>query len=117
MPENVPRSGPDAMMRPMQGEETADLLGRVPLFAGMLPEERSQLAAVAVPRRYEQGQVIFREGDTGDTSYVIRTGAVRVTRNHSDGRTITLAELRPGHIFGELAMLDKETRSATVQAI
>jgi CRP/FNR family transcriptional regulator, cyclic AMP receptor protein len=101
----------------MRGEETADLLGRVPLFAGLLPEERAQLAAVAVPRRYEQGQVIFREGDTGDTSYVIRSGAVRVTRNHSDGRTITLAELRPGHIFGELAMLDSETRSATVQAM
>jgi CRP/FNR family cyclic AMP-dependent transcriptional regulator len=104
-------------MRTVKGEETADLLARVPLFAGMLPEERVQLAAVAVPRRYEAGQVIFREGDTGDTSYVIRTGAVRVTRNHADGRTITLAELRAGHIFGELAMLDKETRSATVQAI
>jgi CRP/FNR family transcriptional regulator, cyclic AMP receptor protein len=106
-----------AIMLGMKAEETADLLGRVPLFAGLSQEEREQLAAVAVPRRYEPGQIIFREGDTGDTSYVIRDGGVRVMRNHSDGRTITLAELRSGHIFGELAMLDSETRSATVQAI
>jgi CRP/FNR family transcriptional regulator len=47
----------------------------------------------------------------------VRTGAVRVTRNHSDGRAITLAELRRGDIFGELAMWGGETRSATVEAL
>jgi CRP/FNR family transcriptional regulator len=48
----------------------------------------------------------------------VRTGAVRVARRHSDGRAITLAELREGDIFGELAMFgDGETRSATVEAI
>jgi CRP/FNR family transcriptional regulator, cyclic AMP receptor protein len=72
---------------------------------------------VAVPRRWTAGQVVFREGDEGDTCYVIRTGAARVTRNHSDGRAITLAELRRGHIFGELAMWGGETRSATVEAL
>ncbi len=65
----------------------------------------------------EQEEVVFREGDTGDTCYVIREGAVRVTRDHTDGRTITLAELRPGDIFGELAMFRGETRSATVEAL
>lgn len=61
--------------------------------------------------------MVFREGDEGDTCYVIRTGATRVTRNHSDGRAITLAELRRGDIFGELAMWGGETRSATVEAL
>ena len=42
---------------------------------------------------------------------------MRVTRNHSDGRTITLAELRRGDMFGELAMFGGETRSATVEAL
>ncbi len=98
------------------GEETAGLLARVPLFADLSHEELNRLAAVAVPRNYADGEVIFREGDTGATCYVIRTGSARVTRSHHDGRAITLAELRPGDMFGELAMFGGETRSATVEA-
>src|ERR671916_1419864 len=99
------------------GEDTARLLARVPLFAGLSERDLAQLAQVAVPRTYESGQAVFREGDTGDTCYVIREGSVRVTRRHSDGRVITLAELREGDIFGELAMFGGETRSASVEAI
>ena len=89
----------------------------MPLFAGLGPADVAQLADVAVPRRWDAGEVVFREGDEGDTCYVVRTGAARVTRNHSDGRAITLAELRRGDIFGELAMWGGETRSATVEAL
>ncbi|HEY1596493.1 MAG TPA: Crp/Fnr family transcriptional regulator [Thermoleophilaceae bacterium] len=97
-------------------ERTAQLLGGVTIFSGLTPEELLDLASVAVPRRWSSGEVIFREGDNGDTCYVVEHGSVRVTRNHSDGRTITLAELRPGDLFGELAMFDSERRSATVEA-
>src|SRR3954471_20205663 len=76
-----------------------------------------QLGEVAVPRAYLEGEAIFREGDSGDTCYVVRSGRVRVTRRHSDGRVLTLAELGPGQMFGELAMFDGETRSASVEAI
>lgn len=108
----------DIIRRPMPtGEETARLLARVPLFAGLSERDLMQLAQVAVPRTYESGQAVFREGDSGDTCYVIREGAVRVTRRHSDGRVITLAELRPGAIFGELAMFGGETRSASVEVL
>jgi CRP/FNR family cyclic AMP-dependent transcriptional regulator len=99
------------------GEDTAQLLARVPLFAGLSERDIQELAQVAVPRNWLAGEAVFREGDTGDTCYVIRTGGVRVTRRHSDGRQITLAELREGDIFGELAMFGGETRSATVEAI
>ncbi|HKN95446.1 MAG TPA: Crp/Fnr family transcriptional regulator [Thermoleophilaceae bacterium] len=96
--------------------EVAQLLGRVSIFSGLTPEQLAGLASVAVPRRWSAGEVIFREGDAGDTCYVVQNGCVRVTRNHSDGRTITLAELRAGDLFGELAMFDSEKRSATVEA-
>src|SRR3954454_15923590 len=98
-------------------EDTARLLGRVPLFADLTERDLRELAQVAVPRTYETGQAIFREGDTGDTCYVVREGSVRVMRRHSDGRIITLAELRPGEMFGELAMFGGETRSASVEAL
>jgi CRP/FNR family transcriptional regulator len=103
--------------RMAMGEDTARLLGRVPLFSDLSERDLRELAQVAVPRTYQQGQAIFREGDSGDTCFVVREGCVRVTRRHSDGRVITLAELRPGEMFGELAMFGGETRSASVEAL
>ncbi len=99
------------------GEETVELLARTPMFRELSRRDLEQLAQVAVPRTYGRGQVVFRQGDHGDTCYIVRSGSVRVTHDHTDGRTITLAELRPGDMFGELAMFNTETRSATVQAL
>jgi len=99
------------------GEETVELLARTPMFRELSRKDLEQLGQVAVPRSYGRGQVIFRQGDQGDTCYVVRSGSVRVTHDHTDGRTITLAELRPGDMFGELAMFNREVRSATVQAL
>jgi CRP/FNR family transcriptional regulator, cyclic AMP receptor protein len=99
------------------GEDTERLLARVGLFAELAEPDLHELAQVAVPRSYESGQFVFREGDSGDTCFIVRSGAARVTRRHSDGRVITLTELRPGAIFGELAMFGGETRSASVEVL
>ena len=99
------------------GEETARLLARTEVFAGLEPRELLAIAQVAVPRHWDRGEVIFREGDTGDTCYLLRSGAVVLTREHQDGRMVALAELRGGALFGELAMFRGETRSATAEAI
>ena len=72
---------------------------------------------MAVPRRFDAGDVVFREGDSSDTCYVVRSGHCRAVREHADGRTITLATFGPGDIFGELAMFEEERRSATVEAV
>jgi CRP/FNR family transcriptional regulator, cyclic AMP receptor protein len=99
------------------GEETARLLAATEVFGDLDQRELGSVAQVAVPRRWERGQVIFREGDQGDTCYLIRTGAVVLTREHQDGRMVALAELRAGALFGELAMFRGETRSATAEAV
>src|SRR3954464_3601963 len=98
-------------------QETVSLLGRVPVFEQMAPEDLERVAGVTVPRRFEPRQVVFREGDDSDTCYVVRTGHARAVREHGDGRQITLATFGPGDIFGELAMFDAERRSATVEAV
>jgi CRP/FNR family transcriptional regulator, cyclic AMP receptor protein len=106
--------------RPLQRTSagtTAELLSRVPIFADLSGPEVVRIAEVAVPRRYPAETVILREGDRGDTCYVMRSGRARVTRQHPDGRAITLTNIGPGEIFGELAMFGGEVRSATVQAI
>ena len=79
--------------------------------------ELQRVANVAVPRSFPAGSIILREGDRGDTCYVMRHGRARVTRQNADGRAITLTNLEPGEIFGELAMFGGEVRSATVEAI
>jgi CRP/FNR family transcriptional regulator, cyclic AMP receptor protein len=99
------------------GEETAALLARTEVFGDLSERELGEVAQTAVPRTWERGEVVFREGDTGDTCYLIRSGAVMLTREHQDGRMIALAELRAGGMFGELAMFRGETRSATAEAV
>jgi CRP-like cAMP-binding protein len=102
---------------PPSTEDTAELLSRVPVFAELGADDLARVAQVAVPRSYDAQQVIFREGDDSDTCYIVRSGHARAIRQHSDGRTITLARFGPGDIFGELAMFDDERRSATVEAL
>lgn len=100
---------------PASSEDTIALLGRVPVFSTLAPEELAQVAEVVVPRRFEAGEVVFKEGDEGTTCYIMRSGRARAVREHPDGRSITLANFSPGDIFGEMAMLDGERRSATVE--
>jgi CRP/FNR family cyclic AMP-dependent transcriptional regulator len=98
-------------------EETTDLLGRVPLFSELSASELEEVARVAVPRSYPKGVRVFHEGDMSDACYIVREGDLRVTREHSDGRAIALATLGRGDIFGELAMLDGGSRSASVETL
>ena len=98
-------------------EEIVGLLERVPVFAELQPDDLRRVADVAVPRRFAAQQVIFREGDSSDTCYVVRRGHARAVRENTDGRMIALAHFGPGDIFGELAMFDDERRSATVETL
>ena len=101
---------------PASAEQTAALLGRVPVFDELGEEDLRHVADVTVPRRFTAGEAVFREGDDSDTCYVVHAGHARAIREHPDGRQITLATFGPGDIFGELAMFDDERRSATVEA-
>jgi CRP/FNR family transcriptional regulator, cyclic AMP receptor protein len=98
-------------------EESVGLLGQVPVFETLAPEDLQRVVEVAVPRSFPGHHVIFREGDASDTCYVVRAGHARAIREHPDGRMITLAHFGPGDIFGELAMFDDELRSATVETL
>jgi CRP-like cAMP-binding protein len=102
---------------PATSEETIGLLRTVPVFSTLGEEDLAEVAAVTVPRAFSAGEMVFREGDRSDTCYVMRSGRVRALREHTDGRSITLATFGPGDIFGELAIFDDERRSATIEAL
>jgi CRP-like cAMP-binding protein len=104
-------------MRAPSSAEVVELLGRVPVFSTLEETDLQRIAQLAVPRSFEAGQVVFREGDRSDTCYVVHAGRARAVHDHGDGRTITLATFGSGDIFGELALFEDERRSATVEAL
>ncbi len=67
-------------------------------------------------KTYSDGDIIVRQGEKGDRMFIIQSGKVRVTRV-TDNREIQLAELKEGDFFGEMAIIDREVRSATVSAV
>ncbi len=67
-------------------------------------------------KTYNDGEAIVREGELGERMFIIQSGRVRVSRN-MNGNEVKLAELKAGDFFGEMAIIDREVRSATVSAI
>jgi len=90
---------------------------RVALFANLEPGQLQTLSRVATVRRYEAGETILRESDPGDQFFVIVRGSVKVFVDSPDGREVVLTHLQAGDFFGEMALLEGETRSASVTAL
>jgi CRP-like cAMP-binding protein len=82
------------------------------LFPLLDPQERERFLAAARPRSWRAGASIFAMDDPGSSMMLVRTGSVRIGYPSPDGRSITLAELGPGAVFGEIALLDGGARSA-----
>ena len=101
----------------MTVDEVTELLAGTPVFGELDEAEVRELAEIAIPRHWQRGEVIFREHQAGDCSYVLGSGAVLLLREHPDGRAVGLAELRAGDMFGELSVFRARRRSATAEAI
>src|SRR4030081_3758207 len=97
--------------------EEAQSLARVPLFKRLEPHELEHLAEDVAQVDYKAGETIFNEHDLGDGLYVVETGSVRIWVMDEDVSEVTLAELKPGDFFGELAVLDRGERSSSATAI
>jgi serine/threonine protein phosphatase PrpC len=87
------------------------ILAPMPLFAHCTEKELRAVAQATHPRRFPAGAVLFEEGHAGTELYLVISGSVNVVKH---GRVI--AELGPGSNFGEMALLDEPTRSATAVA-
>jgi CRP-like cAMP-binding protein len=92
-------------------EPSLDLLRGVPLFAEADDRFLEQLAGEFMERTYAAGEVIAEEGAAGKTFVVIESGYVTVTVHGQE-----VGKLGPGDAFGEMALIDKSARSATVTA-
>jgi CRP/FNR family transcriptional regulator, cyclic AMP receptor protein len=92
-------------------------LAAIPFFGGLDPAALERLAATMRSRRFRRGEVIFHIGDPGDALFVIISGEVKISLPSETGDEAILATLRPGDVFGELALLDGAPRSASASAL
>jgi CRP/FNR family transcriptional regulator, cyclic AMP receptor protein len=88
------------------------------LLAGVAEEEVRQLKAVARRRRFARGEVVFHQGDPGDSLHLIEAGRFLVSVAAPRGNATALAVCGPGDSFGEMALVEEQPlRSATVTAL
>jgi CRP/FNR family transcriptional regulator, cyclic AMP receptor protein len=96
--------------------EFAVILQLNPMFADLGTDELQRLAGLCHTRQFEAGEFLFRKGDPGDALFGVRRGQIRIETGASDGGRLTLHFMGPGDLFGEVAVLDGESRTADATA-
>jgi CRP/FNR family cyclic AMP-dependent transcriptional regulator len=86
------------------------------LFESLSAEQLAKVAEIALPRELAEGDVVFREGSTGDEMYVVVEGRVRISTSIPGAGEEALTLLGPGGWFGEMAAIDDAPRSADAVA-
>jgi uncharacterized membrane protein len=94
----------------------AEILREVPLFQFLDDQEREALAEEMEPVRYATGETVFIVNEPGDAIYIIKSGEMEVHFKNDTGERIVLEVASRGHYFGELSLLDRGCRSASVTA-
>jgi CRP/FNR family cyclic AMP-dependent transcriptional regulator len=97
--------------------ETLEALRSIPLFGRVADSDLEQIASHVIERRYPRNTTIVEEGLPGDYMYIIREGRVKVTKLSEDGREKILEFLDAGSFVGEMALLERAPRSASVKTL
>ena len=97
--------------------EDGDFLKSVPIFSELPAEKLRQISRLGTRKLFRKDAVILHENETGSALFVIISGKVKVSRASDDGKEIILSILNPSDFFGEMAIIDGLTRSASVTAL
>jgi CRP-like cAMP-binding protein len=101
----------------VNADDVAAALSSSPIFAELDQAAVLEVARGATTRSFRKGELIFHEGDPGDSLYVLVEGAVKVFVTSALGGEMVLATLRPPDSLGEVALLDQGERSASAEAL
>lgn len=107
---------------PIRGESRGShmaqrVLPQTGFLSAASAELKSMLNALATEVTLARGEVLFEQGDIGDAFYAVLTGTLEVSVLSQDGRKLVLALVRPGGLFGEIALFDPGLRTATLSAV
>jgi CRP/FNR family transcriptional regulator, cyclic AMP receptor protein len=100
----------------METRSKREILTESPLFDNLLPTELSMVADLCTTQSFAAGEVVFKEGAVGDALYVIAHGSVEVLHKTNSGKEQLIATMDAPMFFGEMSLIDKEYRSATIRA-
>jgi CRP/FNR family transcriptional regulator, cyclic AMP receptor protein len=98
------------------GLSVQTILERNRLFRGLSAATIQRISALAIRRFYEEGAIVFSQGDPGDALYGVVTGRIRISASTREGKEMFLNIMEPGDTFGEIALLDGNPRTATASA-
>lgn len=90
---------------------------RAALIQDLFSEETASLQGVIKTMHLSDGELLFSRGDSGDAFYIIETGHIRIFTLAEEGQELTLNTLGPGEVFGEMALVDDQPRSASAVAV
>jgi CRP/FNR family transcriptional regulator, cyclic AMP receptor protein len=107
------------MSHPLEQERSIIQLGlsRSLLLAGIDEKTLDEVARRMRRRRFRRNEVIFHQGDPGDSLHIVASGSVKIVLPSPSGEEAIIATLRPGDFFGELALIDSGPHSATATAV
>jgi len=91
------------------------LLKEIEIFSGLSPSELAAIATVTKELNYPEDRTVFRQNDVGETVFLVVDGEVEVIKERTDGDERVIATIGEGDAFGEMALLENELRSATIQ--
>jgi CRP-like cAMP-binding protein len=97
--------------------QLTSLLARTELFGKLPPEIIAQIADRLHTQQFKRGQTIYARGDAGNALYLIRSGQIRFSVVSGDGRELSVRVANGGEIIGEIAVLDRQPRTATAVAL
>lgn len=98
-----------------QVDEVKGFVRKVALFGGLEGARLDSVLSVLGEDTFPVGEVLFKEGELGRTLFVVLEGEVEVLRHSADGKEISIVKLGPGEVFGEMALVELQPRSATVR--
>jgi CRP/FNR family cyclic AMP-dependent transcriptional regulator len=93
------------------------MLEKIPLFSGLPEEALTKIEQHGSTKSYKKNTVVINEGDETDSLYVILSGRVKVFLSGEDGREAVLNHQGPGEYFGEMALIDRQPRAASVMTV
>jgi CRP-like cAMP-binding protein len=94
-----------------------ELVRRIPVFSGMSDRELELLVELTTVKRLERNAYLFHKGEPGHQVYAVMEGRLKAAGRGRDGKEVVFRFMDPGEVIGEIAFLDAEPRSATVQAV
>ena len=97
-------------------EQRMQFLGKVKLFENLVLGDIDFLLDELREEQYDSGEWVFHEGEPGNSLYIVEEGEVEILKENEGGEDTSLARLKPGDFFGEMSLIRRGTRSASVRA-